>query len=115
VNAGDPLEPSTRIVETAIFSKQIDRLIGDIEKQALLDELISDPASGDLIKGSGGCRKLRWAAHGRGKSGGIRIIYFWKRPDLMYLLVAYPKNVKDDLSAAELKELKKLVRQELGA
>jgi hypothetical protein len=114
VSANDPLEPSTRIVETTIFSRQIDRLIGDNEKQELLDELIRDPAHGDVIKGSGGCRKLRWAAHGRGKSGGIRVIYFWKRPDLMYLLIAYPKNVKDNLSPAELKELTKLVKEELG-
>ena len=103
---------SMKIMEATIFTRQIERLVDDEAKQQLLDTLIVAPAAGDIIKGSAGLRKLRWAAHGRGKRGGIRVIYYWLRGKLMYLLLAYPKNKKDDLSADELKLLKKVVEQE---
>ena len=103
---------SMRIIETTIFTRQMERLVADEEKQKLLDTLIISPVAGDIIKGSAGLRKLRWAAAGRGKRGGIRVIYYWLRGKLLYLLLAYPKNKKDDLSAGELKLLKKVVEQE---
>jgi len=101
-----------RIVETTVFTRQIDTLIENDEKQNLLDALIQQPDAGDLIKGSGGLRKLRWAAHGRGKSGGIRVIYYWCEGQIMYLLLAYPKNKQDDLSPEQLKVLRKVVEEE---
>lgn len=105
-------DPSMRIIETTIFTRQIDRLAGDDEKQALLDDLIKQPDAGDLIRGGGGIRKLRWRTPGRGKRGGIRVIYFWHRGQVMYLLVAYAKNVKDNLDANELQVLRKVVEEE---
>lgn len=75
--------------------------------------LVLDPEYGDVIRGSGGLRKLRWSGSGRGKRGGVRIIYYWAvDAETILLLVIYGKNEKDDLSAQELKLLKRLVEQE---
>ncbi|MCY3023380.1 MAG: type II toxin-antitoxin system RelE/ParE family toxin [Planctomycetota bacterium] len=112
VDQDDVPDLSMKIVETTILTKQIEKLIGDDEKQNLLDELIIAPDAGDLIRGSGGLRKLRWSAPGRGKRGGIRVIYYWNQGQVMYLLVAYPKNKKDDLSADELRVLSAVVQEE---
>ena len=61
--------------------------------------LVEDPERGDVIKGGGGIRKLRHALPGRGKSGGVRVIYYWPKDDcLVYLLVVYPKSRKDNLT-----------------
>lgn len=90
-------------------------LIDDEEKQELLDALIARPEAGRLIPGSGGLRKLRWSASGRGKRGGLRTIYFWARGELLFLLLAYAKNEKDDLGADELKALREAVRREREA
>jgi len=101
-----------QVIETQIYSRQINALIEPEQQQELLDALIEDPAVGDLIKGSGGLRKLRWAAHGRGKSGGIRVIYYWSVGKLIFLLLAYPKNKQDDLTPEQLKVLRKVVEEE---
>jgi hypothetical protein len=101
-----------KIVETTVFTKQIDRLIGEDSKQKLLDELIANPAAGDLIRGSGGLRKLRWNAPGKGKRGGIRVIYYFHPGQIMYLLLAYPKSKKDDLSGEEIRILRSVVQEE---
>lgn len=77
--------------------------------------LIVNPESGDLIPGSGGLRKIRWHQpnRGKGKRGGIRIIYYWYGPDgVIYMLLAYAKGDQDDLSASEKRVLKKLVTKE---
>jgi len=72
--------------------------------------LVLHPDRGKVIPGSGGLRKLRWAGSGRGKRGGMRVIYYWQTADdQIWLLVAYPKNVRDDLSHEEIKQLKRLV------
>jgi hypothetical protein len=61
------------------------------------------------MEGAGGVRKLRWAREGRGKSGGVRVIYFFYNDGIpLYLLTIYGKNEKDNLSAAERNELAKL-------
>jgi mRNA-degrading endonuclease RelE of RelBE toxin-antitoxin system len=110
----DNVNKAMQIIETSFFTRQILKLISEDERQRLMDALIQNPSIGDIIQGSGGCRKVRWGAHGRGKSGGIRVIYFWRQDVILFLLVAFPKNVKADLSAAELKQLKGVVKQELG-
>jgi hypothetical protein len=110
--AGKSSDYTMKIIETTVFSRQIAALLDDDSKQTLLDELVARPDAGDIIKGSGGLRKLRWSAHGRGKRGGIRVIYYWQVKQVMYLLLAYPKNKKDDLSDQELSVLKKVVQEE---
>lgn len=100
--------------ETSIFTKLITKLISDEEHHLFQLQLSIRPESGDIIKGSGGIRKLRWAGSGRGKRGGIRIIYYYfKDNDQIYMLYAYPKSKKDDLTADQLKQLKQLVEEHL--
>ena len=102
-------------LETQIFTKQITKLISDEEYHLLQLQLAVRPESGDLIKGSGGIRKLRWVGSGRGKRGGIRVVYYFITEDeQLYMLFAYPKNKKDDLSSDQLKQLKNLVMEQLS-
>ncbi len=86
------------------------------EKYSELQEaLILRPDIGDLIPGSGGLRKIRWGVEGRGKRGGVRVIYYWKvREDQIIFLLAYPKNVQDNLSTEQLKRLKTVMAEELS-
>jgi len=101
--------------ETPVFTKLIQKLISDKQYQLLQLQLSVRPESGDIIKGSGGIRKLRWAGSGRGKRGGIRVIYYYITEDeQIYMLYAYPKNKKDDLTADQLKQLKQLVEDQLS-
>ncbi len=68
---------------------------------------------GPIIKGSGGLRKVRWGYGARGKSGGIRVIYFWDPPhQVFYMLFAYIKNDQEDLTPDQLRLLNRLVREE---
>ena len=102
-------------LETPIFTKQITRLISDEEYHLLQLQLAVRPESGDIIKGSGGIRKLRWAGSGQGKRGGIRVVYYFiDQDEQVYMLFAYPKNVTADLTPDQLKELRKLVEEQLS-
>jgi hypothetical protein len=102
------------IVETCVFTKQIRRLLKDDEYRGLQEELVINPLSGAVIQGSGGLRKLRWAVEGRGKSGGIRVIYYYAASDeRIFMLAAYAKGAKGDLTDKEVAALKKLVKEEL--
>jgi hypothetical protein len=99
-------------IETPTFTRLITKLLSGDEYAGLQDELAIDPERGDLIQGGGGIRKVRYAAQGRGKSGGIRVVYYWVRSDSQILmLVAYPKSQKDNLTAAETAILRKLVKE----
>ena len=69
--------------------------------------LADRPEAGNVIKSSGGMRKLRWAGSGRGKRGGLRVIYYWwVAKDRISMLLMYPKNEQDDLTADQLKQLR---------
>ena len=97
--------------ETPVFTRQITALLRDDESRELQQELIFNPAAGTLIKRSGGLRKVRWRSATVGKRGGIRVIYYWfVSEDEIYMLLAYGKGEKDDLSARELKILRGLVK-----
>jgi hypothetical protein len=99
-------------IETPTFTRQITQLLTDDEYSDLQQVLVVDPQRGDLIVGGGGIRKLRHAASGRGKSGGVRVIYYWLRDDhQIYMLVAYPKSRKDNLSDKEVAILAELVKE----
>jgi hypothetical protein len=103
------------IVETSVFTKQIRSLLKEDEYRELQERLVINPLAGAVIRGSGGLRKLRWAIEGRGKSGGIRVIYYYVAPDdRLFMLVAYGKGAKDDLTDKEVTALKKLVKEELA-
>ncbi len=99
-------------IETPTFTRLITGLLDDDEYSNLQDELVKRPDIGDLIKNGGGIRKLRWKRAGTGKSGGIRVIYYWlTEDDQLLMLVAYPKAVKDSLTDKETAVLRKLVKE----
>lgn len=99
--------------ETSVFTRQIAVLLPDEELTALQWVLMSDPEKGDLIRGSGGLRKIRWAGSGRGKCGGLRVIYYWYVPgDTILLLFAYPKSEQSDLTPAQIQALKSIIDRE---
>lgn len=103
------------IIETSVFTRQIRELISDEEYGELQFALIQRPDLGDIIQHSGGIRKVRWAGSGRGKRGGIRVIYYWQVSEhQIFMLLAYPKNQRDNLTPAQLKLLRKLVEEEFG-
>ena len=103
------------IYETSVFTKQITQLISAEEYRQLQGVLVINPLAGVLIKNSGGLRKLRWRFAGKGKSGGIRVIYYYVTADhKIFMLVAYEKSKKDDLTQKQLASLRKLVMEELS-
>lgn len=97
-------------IETSIFTRQIKTIATDDELKALQIELIAQPEKGDLIQGTGGLRKIRMATGQQGKSGSARVIYFLATAEVIYLVLAYAKNEKESLTAAEKADLKKLTQ-----
>lgn len=96
-------------VETPVFTRQVLELLSDESYAQFQRYLMRDPYAGDVIKETGGLRKVRWSVEGRGKSGGVRVIYFHVSPDSQIrLLLIYRKGVKDDLNKAEKKQLREL-------
>ncbi|HET7313672.1 type II toxin-antitoxin system RelE/ParE family toxin [Salinisphaera sp.] len=99
------------IAETPEFIRRIRKLLDVVEHQALIEYLAEHPKTGDVMKGTGGIRKLRWARDGSGKSGGVRVIYYVHDERIpLYLLTVFGKNEKANLSKAERNELAQLVR-----
>lgn len=98
------------IAEVPEYIRQAEKLLSSVERQDVLSYLAAHPKAGDLIEGTGGIRKLRWGRGGRGKSGGVRVIYYY-HSELMplYLITLFAKNEQDNLSKAERNELAKLV------
>ena len=99
-------------IETQVFTKQITSLLDDADYRQLQVTLALKPRAGDIIRGSGGLRKIRWVAHGRGKRGGIRAIYYLVADEEIYFLFAYAKNKQEDLDSGQLRILRKLVKEE---
>ena len=94
-------------IEDPEFTKEVEDIFTDDDLLALQLWLAEYPESGDIIRKSGGCRKIRWSAKGKGKRGGARVIYFHRISASQILLIhVYAKNKKTDLSIAEIKNLK---------
>ena len=100
--------------ETDIFTEQIVEFLDDDSYRELQTVLIRHPESGALIPRSRGLRKIRWRVHGRGKRGGIRVIYYLVTRDQIYMLFAYAKNQQEDLTQQQLQRLRNLVDQHLA-
>jgi hypothetical protein len=100
------------VAETEPFQKKIEKLLTLEEKEELISYLSEYPSTGDLIKKTGGIRKLRWARKGGGKSGGFRVIYYYHSEMMpLYLLAAFGKNEKTNISDKEKNMLSKLVNE----
>lgn len=94
-------------IETRFFSQLVDEYLSDDEYASLQKTLVANPQAGPLIPGSGGVRKIRWAVRGRGKRGGVRVIYYAKiREGVIWMLTIYPKNVAENIPAHVLRKIK---------
>lgn len=102
-----------RFIETPIFTASLRRHLDDETYRALQLSLLLRPTQGAIIQGGSGLRKLRWSAEGRGKRGGVRLIYYWEpASQTFYMLYLYAKNEQGDVTLPQLKILAKLVREE---
>jgi len=96
-------------IETPVFTRQVRELLSDEAYAAFQWHLALNPRAGEVIQGTGGLRKVRWSVPGSGKRGGVRVIYFHVAAGAQVrLLLIYRKGVKDDLTAAEKKTLRRL-------
>jgi mRNA-degrading endonuclease RelE of RelBE toxin-antitoxin system len=103
------------IRETHVFTRQIIASGQDEEYRLLQLELVENPEKGVVMPGTGGLRKLRWKAEGRGKRGGYRIIYFWAaEQSVILMLFMFPKNVQADLTPEQKRRLRQVVEAEFG-
>lgn len=100
-------------IETRLFSRLVEEYLSDDDYARLQRELMRDPEAGVVIRGSGGVRKFRWAAPGRGKRGGYRVIYFVRRANgVIWMLTMYPKNVADSIPGYVLKRIREEIEDE---
>lgn len=94
-------------VETKLFTRLVQEYLSDDEYSKLQQALLVNPEIGAVIPGSGGIRKLRWGLAGRGKRGGIRVIYYLRtRQGQIWMLTLYAKNVAENIPARVLKQIK---------
>lgn len=99
------------VAELPEYQRRAEKLLSEQERQDLVSYLAAFPKEGDLIRGTGGVRKLRWRQSGRGKSGGVRVIYYFHSERLpLYLLTVFAKNEREDLTHSERNDLAKLVK-----
>ena len=95
---------------TRTYERAVRKLLSEDDRREMEAAIVAAPDAAPIIRGTGGIRKLRWVGSGRGKRGGVRAIYFWHAgPAAVYMLVAYAKAHRDDLTAADRKVLARLV------
>ena len=100
-------------VETPTFTRLIQEYLSDEEYGLLQQQLMRKPEAGAVIRGSGGVRKIRWAAAGRGKRGGYRVIYFVSQLNReFWMLTIYPKNVRDSIPGHVLRKVREEIENE---
>ena len=100
-------------VETKLFSRLVRAYLSDEDYSKLQSELMSNPEAGSAVRGSGGVRKIRWAATGRGKRGGYRVIYYVRcTRSIIWMLTIYPKNVTDSIPGHVLKQIREEIEND---
>ena len=100
------------IIETPVFTRKIKDVLSDDEYGRLQWALVINPEAGAVIPGGKGLRKLRWVISGRGKRGGLRVIYYWyRRREKIYMLLPYKKSEQGDLTREQIKILNECVKE----
>ena len=98
------------IAELPAYRSSAQKHLSEEERQAIINYLAEHPKAGDILRGTGGVRKLRWGKGGRGKSGGVRVVYYFHDERLpLYLLTLFAKNEQANLTDGERKMLAALV------
>lgn len=99
------------IIETPDFRAVADRLLTEAERLALIASVAENPMQGDVMEGTGGARKLRWGYGNKGKSGGVRVIFYYAGDDVpVFMLDIFAKNEKANLSKAERNDLRDILQ-----
>ena len=97
-------------IETRLFTRLVQEYLDDDEYRELQKVLMDNPETGNIIPGSGGLRKVRWRAPGRGKRGGYRVIYYVRlKQGVILMLTMYPKNVAENIPVHVLRQIRKEV------
>ncbi len=100
------------VVETPEFLRRVQGLLTAADRSALINHLAANPDAGDVMPGTSGARKLRWAVRGKGKSGGVRVITFFSGPPVpVFVLTVFGKGEKINLSKAEQNALRKVLSE----
>jgi hypothetical protein len=101
------------VAETPVFVRYAAEVWSDAEREQFISFIAANPEAGDIIRGSGGCRKVRWSRSGSGKRGGARVIYFVASDSKLWLLIVYSKAKFDSLPGSFVAKLRKAVEDEL--
>lgn len=96
-------------IESALFTRLIDHYLADDDYAALQQHLLEHPKAGPVIRDSGGVRKIRWASRGKGKSGGIRVIYYVHDEASFWMLTVYRKGEVDSIPGPILRQIKEVM------
>lgn len=100
------------LIETSVFTRLVTKTLSDEDYGTLQQWLVDNPDAGDLVRGGAGMRKVRWALPGGGKSGGIRVLYYWRvSAEQIYLLFLFAKGERSDLTSEQVRELARYVRE----
>ncbi len=92
------------------YIRRANELLSEAERKSVIDYLAAHPRAGNIMEGTGGIRKLRWARGSKGKSGGVRVIYYYHDQRIpLYLLTVFGKNEKSNITKSERNELANLV------
>ena len=103
-----PYNTIMEFIEATAFTKYVYDYLTEDEYLGLQSSLLQNPEAGKIVRGSGGVRKVRWAITGKGKSGGVRVIYYFKKQDdEIWLLTIYSKNEVESIPAHVLRQIAK--------